>query len=159
MEHDSGDRDGNVAMARRVIDANLYMTLATADGEGRPWASPVWYAHEGYLEFLWVSRPEARHSRNLATRPEAGIVIFDSTVPEGGAEAVYVEATARELEGAEQGRGLGILSGRSVASGGAEWTPADVNPPAPHRLFRASGSALFILGPSDQRVPVDLRGA
>ena len=28
-----------------------------------------------------VSRPEARHSRNLAVRPQLAIVIFDSTVP------------------------------------------------------------------------------
>jgi hypothetical protein len=28
-------------IARTVIDANNYMTLATADDAGRPWASPV----------------------------------------------------------------------------------------------------------------------
>lgn len=26
--------------ARAIIDANLYMVLATADGTGRPWSSP-----------------------------------------------------------------------------------------------------------------------
>ena len=30
------------AMAREIIDANLFMTLATADSDGRPWASPVY---------------------------------------------------------------------------------------------------------------------
>ena len=63
-----GDRDP-VAIAREILDTNRYMTLATADGDGRPWASPVWYAHEGYTDLLWVSRPGARHSRNLAVRP------------------------------------------------------------------------------------------
>ena len=56
-------------VARGVIDANAYMTLATADGDGRPWASPVWFAHHGYTNSYWVSRPDARHSRNLAIRP------------------------------------------------------------------------------------------
>jgi hypothetical protein len=28
------------AEARRIVDANMYMTLATADDDGRPWASP-----------------------------------------------------------------------------------------------------------------------
>jgi nitroimidazol reductase NimA-like FMN-containing flavoprotein (pyridoxamine 5'-phosphate oxidase superfamily) len=79
-------------LARGIIDANRYMTLATADRDGRPWASPVWFAHQGYTEFLWISRPEARHSRNLAVRPELAIVIFDSTVPAGQGQAVYVEA-------------------------------------------------------------------
>ena len=57
-----------------IIDANSYMTLATADEHGRPWASPVWFATVDYLELVWVSSPEARHSRNLAVRPELAIV-------------------------------------------------------------------------------------
>ncbi len=88
------------AVARRIVDANMYMTLATADGDGRPWASPVWFAPLMYAEFLWVSTPEARHSRNIAQRPEVAIVIFDSTVPIGGAEALYIEAVAEQLSGA-----------------------------------------------------------
>jgi hypothetical protein len=51
-------------LARRIIDVSLYMTLATADDAGRPWASPVDFAHEGYAEFLWVSSPQATHSLN-----------------------------------------------------------------------------------------------
>ena len=50
--------------ARAIIDANLYMVLATADDTGRPWSSPVYLAHDRYAEFLWVSAPEATHSRN-----------------------------------------------------------------------------------------------
>ena len=55
------------AMARSIIDSNLYLTLGTADENGRPWVSPVYYAPEGYTEFYWVSSPEATHSRNIAT--------------------------------------------------------------------------------------------
>ena len=40
------------ALAREIIDSNQYMTLATADADGRPWASPVWFAHERYTEFV-----------------------------------------------------------------------------------------------------------
>ena len=63
--------------ARAIIDANTYLTLATAGADGQPWASPVWYAHADYREFLWVSRPDARHSQNLAARAQLAIVIFD----------------------------------------------------------------------------------
>jgi hypothetical protein len=38
------DEQVRAAIARETIDASLYMTLATADHEGRPWASPVYYA-------------------------------------------------------------------------------------------------------------------
>ena len=94
--------DDPAAVAKRIIEANVYMTLATADREGRQWPSPVWFAHEGYAEFVWVSKPGARHSQNLAARPQAGIVIFDSTVGQGEAEAVYIEAEAEQLEGDER---------------------------------------------------------
>ena len=45
------------ARARAIIEDNFYMTLATADGEGLPWATPVWYAPESDLSLLWMSRP------------------------------------------------------------------------------------------------------
>jgi Pyridoxamine 5'-phosphate oxidase len=81
-------------MARAIIDGNGYMTLGTADADGLPWASPVWCAPASYREFFWVSRPCARHSQNIAARPDVGIVIFDSTVPISTGKAVYLAARA-----------------------------------------------------------------
>jgi nitroimidazol reductase NimA-like FMN-containing flavoprotein (pyridoxamine 5'-phosphate oxidase superfamily) len=144
------------AVARSVIDANRYLTLATTDGDGRPWAAPVWYAHQGYSDFFWVSRPEARHSRNLASRPEVAIVIFDSTVPVGGAQAVYLEALAEELSGADRERGIAVYSRRSEAHGAGAWRGADVAAPAPHRLYRARALEHFVLGANDRRILVQL---
>ena len=92
----SGHPDLN-AMARRVIDANHYMTLATTDPDGRPRVSPVYYACARYRDFYWVSSPAARHSRNLAERPGAEIVIFDSTAPPREGQAVYVTASAQAV--------------------------------------------------------------
>jgi hypothetical protein len=82
-------------IARRVIDSNQFMTIGTADEEGVPWVSPVWYAPAEYREFFWVSDPEARHSRNIAARPQVAIVIFDSH-ESGGWKAVYVFLSRRE---------------------------------------------------------------
>ena len=142
--------------AKRIIESNLYMTLATADGDGRPWASPVWFAHDGYTEFVWVSKPEARHSRNLRERPQAGIVIFDSTVGAGAAEAVYVDADAEQLEGADEDRCIAVFNSRSEALGWPSWTVEDVQPPSTVRLYRATASAHFVLGPNDERIAVGL---
>jgi uncharacterized protein YhbP (UPF0306 family) len=152
-QHDLG------AIARHILDSNAYMTLATADEAGRPWASPVWYASEGYGEFFWVSSPEARHSRNIAARPEVAVVIFDSTAPVGAGQAVYVSAIAEELGGADLDRGIQIYSKESVAGGLSEWGLEEVSPPAPYRLYRATASAHWVLDPDgspDRRVPVDL---
>lgn len=147
---------GPAVIARKIIDSNRYLTLATADGAGQPWACPVWYAHEDYTSFMWVSRPGARHSRNIAARATVSAVIFDSTVPEARTQAVYLEARAEELTGAECDRAIAIFSRRSRALGLTEWGTADVTERAPHRLYRASASACYILTPRDQRLPVKI---
>ena len=46
------------AMARAIVDGNSYMTLGTADAEGLPWASPVWYAPASYREFFRAQASE-----------------------------------------------------------------------------------------------------
>ena len=144
------------AVARELIDSVQYMTLATADEARAPVGVAVWFAHEGYGRFLWVSRPDARHSRNIGARPDVAIVIFDSTVPLGSGQAVYVEATAESLAGDEEERAIGVFSERSVAHGGAAWTAEDIRSPAPLRLYLATASAQFVLGANDERVAVSL---
>jgi nitroimidazol reductase NimA-like FMN-containing flavoprotein (pyridoxamine 5'-phosphate oxidase superfamily) len=150
------------ATGRSIVDASLYMVLATADADGRPWASPVYFAVEDYTEFFWVSSPEVTHSRNLATRPELSIVVFDSRTPIGTGQAVYMSAVAEQLAGAEMERGIAIFSRRSLEHGGSEWTPADVLDPSPIRLYRATASGHSMLDKSgespryDHRMPVTL---
>jgi uncharacterized protein YhbP (UPF0306 family) len=144
------------AIARSIIDSNFYMTLGTADGDGRPWVSPVYYAHDRYAEFYWVSSPEATHSRNLAARPQVSIVIFDSRTPVGSGQGVYMSAVAEELTDTDLDRGIAIFSHRSEAHGAGEWTLEDVRPPAPLRLYRAAALEHWVLGPQDRRIPVSL---
>jgi hypothetical protein len=112
------------AMARRVINANHYMTLATTDPDGRPRVSPVFYTPARYADFYWVSSPEAQHSRNLAQRPDAEIVIFDSTAPAGEGEAVYITATARAVADDE----LEAVSPEAfrTTAGARRFTPGDL---------------------------------
>jgi uncharacterized protein YhbP (UPF0306 family) len=144
------------SVARDIIDSNAYMTLATADENGRPWASPGWYAAEGYAHFYWVSSPEARHSRNLAARPEVGVVIFDSQAPVGTGQGVYMSAIAEELAGTELDLGIGVFSRRSQAHGAGGWTREDVTPPARHRLYRATASEHYVLDDKDRRTLVSV---
>jgi nitroimidazol reductase NimA-like FMN-containing flavoprotein (pyridoxamine 5'-phosphate oxidase superfamily) len=144
------------AHARAIVDANLYMVLGTADEDGRPWVTPVYFAAAGYREFLWVSRPEARHSRNLRVRPELGIVVFDSGVPIGTGRAVYMSARGEELSGQARAEAIEVFSRRSLLHGGSEWKPNDVQEPAPLRLYRATALEHFFLGENDRRIRVDL---
>jgi nitroimidazol reductase NimA-like FMN-containing flavoprotein (pyridoxamine 5'-phosphate oxidase superfamily) len=160
MPDDSGMTDDLRAVTRDIVDASRYMTLATADQSGRPWASPVWFAHEGYADYYWVSTLDARHSLNLAARPELGIVIFDSTAAVGTGQAVYLDATARELGADELDRGIELFSRVSQEQGAPAWSAEDVVAPAAHRLYRASAREVFVLDPQvhgiDERTSVSL---
>ena len=147
------DTEGLEATARSIIDSNRYMTLATADEHGTPWASPVWYAPVGYREFLWVSSPEARHSRNLTVRDELAIVIFDSHRA-GGWNALYMTAVAEQLTDVDGS--ILSFSRHGEAQGLRTWTRDDVLPPARHRLYRATIAEQFVLDPHDERLPVRL---
>ena len=143
--------------AREILRSNLYLTLATADEDGRPWASPVYYASEDHADFWWVSDPEARHSRNLAVRPLASAVVFDSRAEIGTGQAVYMALVTEQVSGAELERGIAIFSRTSVSHGGHEWSVGDVTGPARLRLYRATATDWWELDASDRRVAVDPR--
>lgn len=137
--------------ARRVLAANTYLTLATADATGRPWATPVWFAARG-PDYFWVSRPGARHSLNIAARPEVAIAVYDSSVPAGGAAAVYVEAVAQEVGADDRAEALAVYDGRAREQGIGSWSEADVTGPAQFRLYRARASRVYVLDEHDGRV-------
>ncbi len=146
--------------ARAIIDRSLYMVLGTADADGRPWASPVYFATDGHGAFYWVSSHQVRHSANIAARPEIGIVIFDSGAAIGTGQGVYIEARAEQLTAApELDRGLAVFSARSIEHGGAAWTREDVEGETPIRMYRATAASYSMLakdGQPDHRVPVEL---
>jgi nitroimidazol reductase NimA-like FMN-containing flavoprotein (pyridoxamine 5'-phosphate oxidase superfamily) len=144
-----------VTAATKILRENAYMTLGTADESGVPWVSPVWYASIDSREFFWVSDPAARHSLNIAVRPEVSIAIFDSQVPIGTGSGVYMSALASLVPDDDVDHGLAVFSRRSLEQGGREWTRADVSGRSRLRLYRAVVSNCW-LGINDRRSPVSL---
>ena len=132
------------------------MVLATADAHGRPWASPVYYAHDAYRRFIWVSAPDATHSQNIAARPDVSVVIFDSRVPINSGQAVYMSAVADEVTVEDREQLVETFSKRSQQHGAGAWTIADVETPARLRLYVATVDEQFVLGDGDQRISVSL---
>jgi nitroimidazol reductase NimA-like FMN-containing flavoprotein (pyridoxamine 5'-phosphate oxidase superfamily) len=132
---------------QEIVSANRYMVLGTADEQGVPWATPVWFATADCRDFYWVSKPGARHSRNIAARPEIAIVIYDSTVTPGEARAVYMTATAERTDD------IAVFAAESARQDIKPWTIADVTGAARHRLYRATATEHYVLSPSDERIP------
>ena len=148
--------DGSrVGTARSILDELPYLVLATAGADGAPWATPVYFATSDCTEFFWVSYPDALHSRNLEQRAEVGIVVFDSRVPLGTGQGVYMRAVAGRVPDHEVAAGMAVFSAASLADGGRAWTPDDVQEPRPLRLYRARAEQQWVLeADRDRRVPV-----
>jgi nitroimidazol reductase NimA-like FMN-containing flavoprotein (pyridoxamine 5'-phosphate oxidase superfamily) len=125
------------AMAKDVIDENRYMVLGTAESDGRPRVSPVYYTHDRYRTLYWVSSPAAQHSQNLADRNDVAIVIFDSSVAPRQTQAVYLQAFAAEVPESDLTEQCAIAF-RGVGGGARAFTPDELSGAAPLRLYRAS---------------------
>lgn len=149
--------DDLMAHARNIIAANSYLTLGTADLNGHPWTSPVYFAAASLREYYWQSATDARHSRNLVERPEVSIVIFDSTVAPYHGRAVYGVGAADELSGSDLDRALEIYP-RHADPGATSVMPEEVSGAAPYRLYRAIASDLWVLCPREPRQPCLLHG-
>ncbi|MFE9655908.1 pyridoxamine 5'-phosphate oxidase family protein [Micromonospora sp. NPDC006431] len=146
------------AVARAVIDANFYLTLGTVDETGAPWVSPVYFVTADYRAFYWASKVDTRHSRNLASRPDLSIVIFDSRVAVYQGRAVYLTAIGEELTGPDLDAGIDVYNGPAAARGVSVLERADVVAPAAYRLYRARVVQHYTLDPDghDLRVPIEL---
>ncbi|MEQ7008617.1 pyridoxamine 5'-phosphate oxidase family protein [Actinopolymorpha sp. B17G11] len=150
-------RDELAATARAILDATLYMTLGTVDSDGNPWTTPVYYGTADYTDFYWISTPEAAHSRNLSRHPRLSIVVFNSAVPLGEGQAVYMSGVGEELTGPELDRGLEIYPG-APERGAYAMTREQVQPPAAYRLYRARACEHFVLCPRESGGPCSEHG-
>lgn len=149
--------DDLAAHARTLLDTNRYLVLGTADEDGRPWTSPVYFAAADERTYYWTSTTDARHSRNLTGRPEVSIVVFDSTVAPYRGRAVYAVGQARELSGDDLERGLDVYPGPSDREA-VRLTREDVTGSSPWRLYRATASDLWVLCPREPTQPCPLHG-
>ena len=131
------------AIVPRLLAQHRYLVLGTADGDGRPWATPVFYAADGEHRIGWVSAPDSRHSRNIAARPELAITVFDTHAPIGGAEALYLEATAEPVAIDARMAALALLNTRLPIS--HHLGPEDLIPAGPLQVYQAVITRHFVL--------------
>jgi hypothetical protein len=119
----------------RVLAANRYLVLGTADEHGQPWATPVFFAPLGPAGVCWVSAPDSRHSRNIAHRTAVAITVFDSTVEVGRGEAAYADADAAPATPDETDAALQALNARLPQHKRLSGT--DLQPRGPMVVYRA----------------------
>lgn len=126
--------------AKEIIEKIEYITLATTSGN-QPWNSPVYSVHDENFNFYWVSWKENTHSKNIRENPNVFLVIYDSTVPEGTGEGVYIKATAKELDNEEEIRiALDLLYQRKTHK--RDWS--EFMGDFPRRLYKATSEEVWM---------------
>lgn len=88
--------------ACEILKTIKYATLATVTEEGEPWNSPVAHEWDDDLNIYWFSDKENQHSKNVRANGDVFIVIYDSTVPEGDGEGLYIQARVEEINDAKE---------------------------------------------------------
>lgn len=140
-----------------LIIENHYLTLGTTSTDGQPWTSPVCFAAAGMQAFYWVSRLDARHSRNLREREDVSLVVFDSTVEPYHGRALYAIGHALELSGDDLDAGLDVYPGPN-RPGVSSLTHDDVTGSTAYRLYRATVTDAWVLCPRGPKQPCPLHG-
>lgn len=146
----------NTAHALGLFEANRYAVLATSDTEGRPWATPVWFAPDGLDRLYWVSWPGSRHSQLIEQRPDVALTVFDSTVASSDAAGFYATGKAKLVPDADLDGALRIVNRRSLDQGLGEFTREQVTGEARLRLYCAELTVAWVL---DQDADVDQRAS
>ena len=129
--------------ARRLIEATPHLTLATADASGKPWSSPVYFAHDQAFTLYWVSFRQTVHSANIRVRPQVGISILGEP-PDHEGEGMYFNAVATELHDlTEVEHAIEVRRTRPQDRKFAVTSPEDVLGDAAWRIYRAVPVAVY----------------
>jgi len=150
--------------AREIVGKILYITIATVSKDGKPWNSPVYCAFDENYNFYWASWRENQHSKNIRENNQVFIVIYDSTVPEGTGEGVYIQAKAYELSDEKEIKhALSYLDGRVNKKKDPKTRVAEFQGDKPRRLYKALPEKVWVNGEGningnyiDKRIEVDL---
>ena len=121
--------------AKEIIERILYITIASVSESGEPWNAPVYSAFDEDHNFYWGSHVDAQHSKNIRVNPNIFFVIYDSTIPAGEGEGVYIRARAEEMSDLEEiKKAHKLLWDRHAVP---YWKLEEVHGDTPIRLYKA----------------------
>ena len=66
------------ATARRLLEASTLCAIATAAPNGRAHVNTAYFAWGPEWQLVWLSDPQARHSRNIRANESAAVAVYDS---------------------------------------------------------------------------------
>jgi uncharacterized protein YhbP (UPF0306 family) len=134
------------ATALEYLRAHNVMTLATTGDDG-PWAAAVFYASVDFTLYF-VSSPDARHSRALASRPRVAVTVQEDYREWSAIKGLQLEGFAHIIVGPEQSAAsatyrakypfVGIASALAAALAKVAWYKVE-----PDRVFYLDNAVRF----------------
>ncbi len=91
-----------VEKAKQILEDNIYCVVASSTKDGKPWISPVFYGYDEDYNIYWISDKDAKHSDIIRNNPQVSIAIFNSQLPEGKADCVYIQAIVEEINDSDE---------------------------------------------------------
>ena len=125
------------AVTRRLLDESTLFALATVVPDGAAHINTAYVAWSHTLELVWLSHPDAQHSRNIATNPTAAVAVYDSSQSWGKPDrGLQLFGSAAKLQDADDATALyaerfpGYRREDVEAYGGLVWETTEVYRPA-----------------------------
>ena len=97
------------ALAAELLDASPLCAIATVARGSRAHVNTAYFAWSPDFDIVWMSEPDARHSRNLRANKTVAIAVFDSGQTWGEPDrGIQLFGSAREVDarGAERAQTL-----------------------------------------------------
>lgn len=86
-------------VAQRLLDASTLLALATVRQDRTAYVNTAYFAWSETLELVWISHPDALHSRNIRTNATAAVAVYDSTQSWGRPDrGIQLFGTALEVD-------------------------------------------------------------
>jgi uncharacterized protein YhbP (UPF0306 family) len=87
-------------LARRLLNSSTLCAISTVSADGRAHINTAYFAWTASFDIVWLSAPEAHHSRNLRRHPSVAIAVYDSAQKWGGSDrGIQIFGRAREATG------------------------------------------------------------
>jgi uncharacterized protein len=101
------------ALAAELLDASPLCAIATVAPRSRAHVSTAYFAWSPDFDLVWMSVPNARHSRNLRANTTVAIAVFDSDQTWGEPDrGIQLFGSAGEAEGRAVERASALYAGR-----------------------------------------------
>lgn len=137
---------------KEIIASNIYLTLATADGD--PWAATLFYAVSDTYTFYFISQMDSLHTQHILKNPNVAFSIFDSHQKEGIGNGVQGFGKAYRVDENNLKEAFKWYHTTFIPMNAESFKGA-----APYRFFKIVPERFYILdpeAPTDKRVEVKL---